>query len=80
MTKQLTVRGVPEEVATRLARLSKEQGRSVNATVLQILKEAVGVQERRARLQRMATWTDQDGVEFQQALDAQRVIDEELWG
>ena len=80
MTKQLTIRGVPEEVAARLARISEEQGRSVNSTVLEILKGAVGVQERRDRLQRMATWTDQDMVEFQEALKAQRVIDDELWG
>ena len=79
MPKQLTIRGVPEEVADRLTRISKEQGQSVNSTVLEILKGAVGMQERRARLQRMATWTDQDRVEFEEALDAQRVIDEELW-
>ncbi len=79
MTRQLTIRGVPEEVAARLARISEERGRSVNATVLEILQGAVGVQERRERLQRMATWTDQDMVEFQRALKAQRVIDEELW-
>ena len=51
----------------------------MNSTVLEILQEAVGVQERRARLQRMATWTDQDMAEFHKALDAQRVIDDELW-
>jgi len=79
MAKQLTIRGVPEEVAARLARISEERGRSVNATVLEILQGAVGVQERRERLQRMATWTDQDMLEFQLALKAQRVIDEELW-
>jgi len=80
MAKQLTVRGVSEEVAARLARISAARGRSVNSTVLEILQEAVGVQERRARLHRMATWTDQDLVEFEEALEAQRVIDEELWG
>jgi hypothetical protein len=80
MGKQLTVRGVPDEVADRLDRISKEKGTSVNSTVLEILQEAVGVQGRRARLQRLATWTDQDAVEFDEALAAQRVIDEELWG
>lgn len=79
MTRQLTVRGVPEEVADRLTRISEERGRSVNSTVLEILQKAVGVQERRARLQRMATWTDKDRMDFETALAAQRVIDEELW-
>ena len=80
MAKQLTVRGVPDEVAARLAQISEERGKSVNATVLDILREAVGVQERRARLERMATWTDQDLMDFEEALAAQRVIDDELWG
>ena len=31
--------------------------------------------DRKARLQRMATWTDQDMAAFQDALDAQRTID-----
>lgn len=79
MAKQLTIRGVPDEVADRLARISEERGRSVNSTVLEILQEAVGVQERRNRLPRMATRTDQDMLELQRALKAQRVIDEELW-
>ena len=79
MAKQLTVRGVPEDVAIRLARISEERGRSVNSTVLEILQDAVGVQERRTRLKRMVTWTDKDLVEFEKALEAQRVIDEDLW-
>jgi hypothetical protein len=79
MTKQLTVRGVPEVVADRLDQISKEKGTSVNSTVLEILQDAVGEQGRRSRLLRMATWNDQDLVEFEQALNAQRVIDEELW-
>jgi hypothetical protein len=79
MAKQLTICGVPEEVSARLARLSKERGKSVNSIVLEILQGAVGVQERRNRLQRMATWADQDMVEFQRALKAQRGNDEELW-
>ena len=79
MSKQLTVRGVPDEVANRLDRISKERGKSVNSTVLEILQDAVGFEARRTRLQRMATWTDQDLVEFEKALGAQRVIDDELW-
>jgi plasmid stability protein len=79
MAKQLTIRNVPEEVAERLTRLSKERGSSVNATVLQILGEAVGVEGRRARLERFVTWTDGDLAEFEAALSAQRVVDNELW-
>ena len=79
MAKQLTIRGVSNEVGSRLEALSQAKGQSVNATVLQILKSAVGVDERRRRLERYATWTQGDLQEFEQSLAAQRQIDEELW-
>ena len=79
MGKQMTIRGVPDDVARRLERLSRERGQSLNATVNQVLAEAVGVQERRARLERYMTWTAEDLAEFEQTLKSQRVIDEELW-
>ena len=79
MAKQLTIRGVSDEVGSRLESLSHAQGKSVNSTVLQILESAVGVDERRRRLERYATWTREDLLEFEQALAAQRQIDDELW-
>jgi plasmid stability protein len=79
MPKQLTVRGLPDEVAKRLTKLSQERGKSVNAMIVEILKSAVDVRERRARLERYVTWTDEDLADFNDALSAQRVIDEELW-
>lgn len=79
MARQLTIRGVPEEVARRLARMSQNRGKSINATVLEILEDAAGLEGRRARLDRYVTWTDDDLDEFEAALKTQRVIDEELW-
>lgn len=79
MAKQLTIRGLPDEVAKRLTDLSRENGRSVNAMVVEILKRAVDVHERRVRLEQYATWTDEDLLEFNEALSAQRVIDEAIW-
>lgn len=79
MSKQLTIRGVSEELGRRLARLSRERGQSVNATALAILEDAVGLDARRARLKRYATWTPADIAEFDRALADQRVIDDELW-
>jgi plasmid stability protein len=79
MSRQLTIRGVSEEVGQRLENLSKARGRSVNATVLEILETAVGVDERRRRLARYATWTPEDLAEFNQALAAQRTVDDPPW-
>ncbi len=79
MDRQLTIRGVSEEVGTRLKRVSRAKGQSVNATVLEILATAVGVDERRSRLARYVTWSSEDLAEFNQALAAQRSIDDPLW-
>jgi len=47
--------------------------------VLGILEAAVGVDERRHRLARYATWTPEDIAEFNEALAAQRLVDDPLW-
>jgi len=79
MARQLTIRGVSEEIGQRLEDLSRTRGRSVNATVLEILETAVGVDERRRRLARYATWTPEELAEFNEALAAQRAIDDTDW-
>ena len=79
MTKQLTVRGISAEVATRLKRLSRAQKKSVNAIIVGILEQSVDVKARRRQLERYATWTETDLAEFSDALRDQRQVDEELW-
>ena len=68
MGKQLTIRGVSDEVGQRLERLSRARGQSLNTTVLSILESAVGVDERRQRLEHYTTWTQEDLKEFNEAL------------
>jgi plasmid stability protein len=79
MARQLTIRGVSEEVGRRLESVSRAKGQSVNATVIEILSAAVGVDERRRRLARYVTWNQEDLAEFNEALVAQRSIDDPLW-
>lgn len=79
MASQITVRNVPKELARRLAKLAGASGRSINATVLDLLERATGIDARRARLERYTTWSTADVEEFEQALRAQRTIDRELW-
>ena len=79
MSRQLTIRNVPPEVAAALKKLSQERNESVNATVVQILKQALGIDERRTRLQRYATWTADDAQTFEAALAEQRSVDERDW-
>ena len=78
-SRQLTIRNVDEDLSERLRAISAAAGESLNATVLRILRDAVGVDARRERLLRYATWTDKEFEEFNAALRAQRVIDEKMW-
>jgi plasmid stability protein len=79
MPRQLTIRNVPDEVGKRLDRLSRDRGESLNTVVVDILTESVGVDARRARLERFATWTEADAKAFDEGLSHQRVIDADLW-
>ena len=79
MPRQLTIRNVPDAVAKRLDRLSRERDESLNSTVVSLLTEAVGYDARRDRLARYVTWTDEDVSTFNDALRAQRTIDDDLW-
>jgi hypothetical protein len=44
-----------------------------------LLTEAVSYEARRERLSRYVTWTDEDVTAFNEALRAQRTIDDDLW-
>jgi hypothetical protein len=79
MAKQITVRDVPPELARRLARLAESRGMSINATVLELLARATGIDGRRERLANYTTWTADDVRELDEALRGHRTIDEELW-
>lgn len=77
--RQITVRHPSAELARRLKALAEASGRSLNATILGLLEDALGVAERRERLLRWATWTDDDCAAFDEALRAQRTVDDDLW-
>jgi hypothetical protein len=78
--KVITVRNVSPQMARRLKALAESSGTSVNATILRLLDQSLGLHERRKRLEEhYATWTKSDFQEFQDALQAQRTIDDDLW-
>lgn len=79
MPRQLTIRNVPNEVGKRLDQISRDRGESLNTVVVGILTERVGVDARRARLERYATWSKDEASAFDDALASQRVIDADLW-
>lgn len=79
LPKQITIRHPSPELAQRLKAVAEARGESLNTTILRLLEESLGIQARRERLLRWATWTDEDARELEGALRAQRVVDDELW-
>ena len=77
--KQLTIRNPSEELTCRLRELSAATGQSLNSTVLKLLEEALGITSRRSVLERYATWSEEEALEFESAIRTQRTIDEKLW-
>lgn len=84
---QVTLRGVDEKVGKLLKDEARRRGKSVNRTVLELLREAMGQADepgpgRRAfdDLDHLAgTWTADDAAEFLAAAGEQRVVDDGLW-
>jgi hypothetical protein len=79
MSKQLTLRGVSDDMAARLESLAAERRQSVNATILELLERALGAEGRLERLRRYATWNDRDFEEIAGLVAAQRTVDDDLW-
>ncbi|MBI2378581.1 MAG: hypothetical protein HYV07_31570 [Deltaproteobacteria bacterium] len=77
--KQITVRGVTEELGRRLVETAEAKGMSLNATVLDLLGEAVGLSNRRAWLDRFTDWSPEEVEELNESVRVQRGIDAKLW-
>lgn len=81
--KQLTIRGVSDELATALDQERRRKGASLNQTVLDLLKQAVGLSPDKAPdnglLQFAGTWSSKELKEFEQHTAAFDQIDEDLW-
>jgi hypothetical protein len=79
--RQYTVRGVSEHLDRALRERSRREGSSLNDVVLEALEQYVGVpeepRERRDLDDLVGTWVED--TELDEALEAQRRIDEDLW-
>jgi len=77
---QYTIRNIPKAVDQALRRKAKAQGKSLNETVLEALKDNVGASGKRKfrDLSDIAgTWVEDP--EFDKIIEEQRRIDPEMW-
>ena len=81
----MTLRGIDDTLATSLKELARNEGISLNALVLRIIREAAGVEKRKRSvlhhdLDSLAgTWSAEDEAAFLSATGTLEAVDEELW-
>ncbi len=80
----MTLRGIDERIATALKTKARKEGTSVNAVILGLLKESLGLEKKRGMvyddLDHLAgTWSKKDAAEFDQATAVFEKVDEEMW-
>ena len=79
MARQITVRGVSDDLVEKLREVAARRGLSLNALVLELLGHAVGSSERRRRLERYAGSSSIEADALDVAIAAQRKIDPTDW-
>ena len=83
--KSITVRGIDEETLKALREEARQTGKSINATILQRLKEAMGlIKKKRTRIyydldELAGTWSAEDELQFRRNTQYFDKIDKEIW-
>jgi hypothetical protein len=81
----MTIRGLDEPTIKALKEKAKQEGASINATLLKLLKEELGLKKKKRNviyndLDSLAgTWSDKEYKEFQRAIKDFEAIDETMW-
>jgi len=83
-TKAITIRGVDEEISSRLKQLAKRENKSVNKLILDMIRQHTGLKKKRKKVYHdldhlFGRWTEDEFGEIQEVIESQRKIDRELW-
>ena len=81
--RQLTLRALPSAVDQQLRAVSRKNGKSINQTVIELLKKALGISDlphKKRNVRHLAgTWTKHDAQEFAHHTKLFETIDREVW-
>ena len=84
--KNMTLRGLDSQLASRLKEEARREGKSVNQTALDALRKQFGLSKPRrfTEVHRdldhlFGRWDEEEFARIQQNIDAGRRIDPELW-
>lgn len=84
--KSITIRNIEPIVAEKLKQEAKNQGKSINLFVVDMIEQNLGFKKRRKYSNTyrdldhlFGKWTDEEYRRIQDRIDAGRNIDRELW-
>ena len=81
----MTLRGIDERIAAVLKEKARKEGTSVNALMLRLLKESLGLEKKKRGAvyddldHLVGTWSKKDAAEFERATAVFEKVDEEMW-
>jgi hypothetical protein len=82
---QITIRGIDPAVESKIRRLAKQSGKSLNRVILDMVYDYTGVKKHNKKpaansLRKLAGgWSEQDASEFLESIKSCEQIDEEMW-
>jgi len=84
--KAITIRGIDSSISSKLKQVAKNEKKSVNRLVLDMIKQNIGMQKKKKYTityddldHLFGIWTDAEFNKIQSIIDGQRKIDRELW-
>ncbi len=82
---QITLRGLDQELEKKIRRKARQNRRSLNRVILDMLYQCTGIEEKAKKgseesLRKLAgTWTEKDADEFLDSIKSCQKIDKDLW-
>ena len=83
--KAITIRGIDSSVSAKLKQTAKNEKKSVNQLIVEMIKQDIGMPKKRYTKKYndldhlFGRWTDAEFKKIQGVINSQRKIDRELW-
>jgi hypothetical protein len=83
--KQITLRGIPENIENIAQEEAKARGVSLNKAFISLLRKGADQQRRKSPRAKsefgrfLGLWNEEEAVSFDESLRQQREIDKDLW-
>ncbi|MBN2439750.1 MAG: hypothetical protein JXJ04_00330 [Spirochaetales bacterium] len=80
---QLTLRKIPSHVEDKIRKLSKEKNQSLNKTILDLLKKALGLEKSSGKYRDLSNfkgyWDKDEAAQFIKDIEIFEQIDNDIW-